>query len=62
MAQTRPLECPACGYERIQRLPEPGRSLEERRSGAARWTCRLCAYEWLVAAPAPAPTDDWAMA
>jgi rubredoxin len=61
MPQTRPRECPACGYERVQRTPEPARTAEERRAGVARWMCRLCEYEWLVGAEGR-PEDDWAVA
>ena len=47
MAFSRPLECPACGHERIIR--RPGRKVNHpsaARSGGSEWSCQLCAYEW----------------
>jgi rubredoxin len=62
MPQTRPIECPACGYERIQRTHFRTTSDHGREPTADLWKCRLCDYEWKIAISARAPDDDWVMA
>jgi transposase-like protein len=58
MPQTRPIECPACGYERIQRSTSSPPSSEKPSERGERWACRLCAYEWSVRSRAVVK-DDW---
>lgn len=47
MPPARPLECPACGHERIARRP-PRLQSEVRppRTGITEWICQLCSYTW----------------
>jgi RNase P subunit RPR2 len=47
MATSRPLECPACGHERITRRPIR-RRVESvgMRADYTDWSCELCAYAW----------------
>jgi transposase-like protein len=61
MPQTRPFECPACGYDRLSRVPEPVRRIDEGQDTAARWACRLCEYEWQVQPLRPTLKEDWAL-
>jgi transposase-like protein len=43
----RPLECPACGHERIARRGAPGRmATGSLRIETTQWSCQLCAYSW----------------
>jgi transposase-like protein len=47
MLQSRPLECPACGHERIARRPMRRRTETVSRStGVVDWNCQLCGYWW----------------
>lgn len=47
MASHRPLECPACGHERITRRNAPGRLVTGTlRMEISHWSCQLCAYSW----------------
>jgi len=47
MATLRPLECPACGHERITRRPLRRRVEPVRlRTDHSDWCCELCAYAW----------------
>ena len=49
---TRPVECPACGHEGISRSAQRLEAGGRRSEGALEsWTCRLCAYAWVRAAP-----------
>lgn len=54
MPTNRPLECPTCGHEGINRTP-PRLKARFGSSAAASetWTCRLCAYSWSRPAPPP---------
>lgn len=47
MPPARPLECPACGHERIARRPQRLQS-ETRalRVEITEWICQLCDYTW----------------
>lgn len=47
MVHQRPLECPACGHERIARRPVTRRTeTHVLRVKASEWWCQLCAYSW----------------
>lgn len=47
MPQARPVECPACGHERVARLPPQVQSAAGRlRIGITEWMCQLCSYTW----------------
>ena len=58
MPHARPMECPACGHERIarrrQRLQADPLTL---RVGTTEWACQLCDYTW--SRPAAAPRPVW---
>lgn len=59
MRYKRPLECPACGYERIANVKEEIRTeTGTLRVRSNRWACRLCRYTWHTAAP-PRAEEDW---
>ena len=47
----KPVECPACGHDGIERSLSSGRRrLGRAASSRDQWRCRLCAYEWGVPA------------
>lgn len=59
MAIQRPLECPACGHDRIvQRPHELYTETGQMRVRVTKWLCGLCSYQWNSPALA-ARIDEW---
>lgn len=59
MPNPRPLECPACGHDRVQAAPPTAAS--RPRAPGGRWVCGLCRYQWVVPGGV-APRPQWEIA
>lgn len=59
MRNRRPLECPACGHDRIvERRQELHTETGQLRVRLPRWVCGLCRYQWSMPTRA-AHADEW---
>lgn len=59
MPKPQPLECPACGHDRILQRPRELFTATRRiRVQAANFCCGLCRYQWSVPAR-PTRADEW---
>lgn len=56
MPPARPMECPACGHERVARRNPPHQAWTGRpRVSPAEWICQLCSYAWHYPRPVAPP-------
>lgn len=51
MRDFQPVECPACGHERLRRHPRRLGASSRSQRPEEQWSCSLCAYTWTLPSP-----------